>query len=91
MAKTTQRDRVLQYMIENNGITAYEAVVEVGCTQLSARICELQREGHIFSTELIRNVNRYGDRCHYLRYRYVGNLHEDVKTSYNVVTHQNAH
>jgi hypothetical protein len=70
--KITQRDRVLQYMKENNGITAYEAVTEVGCTQLSARICELQRGGYIFSTELIKNVNRYGDRCHYLRYRLVG-------------------
>lgn len=79
MAKITQRDRVLQYMRENNGITAYEAVVHVGCTQLSARICELQKEGHMFSTEVIKNINRYGDRCHYLRYRYVGNINEVAK------------
>lgn len=79
MAKITQRDRVLQYMRENNGITAYEAVVHVGCTQLSARICELQKEGHMFSTEVIKNINRYGDRCHYLRYRYVGNINEMAK------------
>ena len=77
--KITQRDRVLQYMRENNGITAYEAVVHVGCTQLSARICELQREGYMFSTELIKNVNRYGDRCHYLKYRYVGKIGEAAK------------
>ena len=77
--KITQRDRVLQYMRENNGITAYEAVIEVGCTQLAARICELEKEGHIFSTELIKNINRYGDRCHYLRYRYVGNIYEEAK------------
>lgn len=72
MAKITQRDRVLQYIRENGSITAYEAFKEIGCTQLSARICELQRDGYIFSTELIRNVNRYGDRCHYLKYRLVG-------------------
>lgn len=77
--KITQRDRVLQYMRENNGITAYEAVVHVGCTQLSARICELQKEGHMFSTEVIKNINRYGDACHYLRYRYVGCIHEVAK------------
>lgn len=77
--KITQRDRVLQYMRENNGITAYEAVVEVGCTQLSARICELQREGHMFSTEVIKNINRYGDACHYYRYRYVGKVGEVAK------------
>ena len=78
--KITQRDRVLQYMRENNGITAYEAVVEVGCTQLSARICELQREGYMFSTEMIKNTNRYGDKCHYLKYRYVGNINEVANT-----------
>ena len=72
MARITQRDRVLQYIRENGSITAYEAFKEIGCTQLSARICELQRDGYFFSTELIRNVNRYGDRCHYLKYRLVG-------------------
>jgi len=78
--KITQRDRVLQYMREHNGITAYEAVKEVGCLQLSARICELQKEGHMFSTELIKNVNRYGDPCHYYKYRYVGKTGEVAAT-----------
>jgi len=78
--KITQRDRVLQYMREHNGITAYEAVKEVGCLQLSARICELQKEGHMFSTELIKNVNRYGDPCHYYKYRYVGKIGEVAAT-----------
>lgn len=67
--KITQRDRVLQYMKENNGITAYEAVTEVGCTQLSARICELEAEGYVFDKELIKTKNRYGDNTHYYRYR----------------------
>ena len=69
--KITQRDRVLQYMKENNGITAYEAVTEVGCTQLSARICELESEGYIFETECIKTKNRYGDNTHYYKYRLV--------------------
>lgn len=77
--KITQRDRVLQYMRENNGITAYEAVTEVGCTQLSARICELQKEGHMFSTEIVKTRNRYNEPCHFLKYRYVGNVYEVAK------------
>ena len=77
--KITQRDRVLQHIRENGSITSYEAFTAIGCTQLSARICELQKEGHMFSTEVIKNINRYGDACHYYRYRYVGKVGEVAK------------
>lgn len=76
--KITQRDRILQYMRENNGITAYEAVVEVGCTQLSARICELEKDGYMFSTEVIKTRNRYNEPCRFLKYRYVGNVNDII-------------
>ena len=79
MARITQRDRVLRYIKERGSITAYEAVIELGCTQLAARICELQKEGHMFSTEVIKNINRYGDACHYYRYRYIGKVGEVAK------------
>ena len=67
--KITQRDRVLQFMNEHGSITAYEAFTEIGCTQLSARICELEAEGYVFDKELIKTKNRYGDNTHYYRYR----------------------
>lgn len=67
--KITQRDRVIQFMREHGSITAYEAFTEIGCTQLSARICELEAEGYMFDKELIKTKNRYGDNTHYYRYR----------------------
>lgn len=67
--KITQRDRVLQFMNEHGSIAAYEAFTEIGCTQLSARICELEAEGYVFDKELIKTKNRYGDNTHYYRYR----------------------
>jgi hypothetical protein len=67
--KITQRDRVIQFMREHGSITAYEAFTEIACTQLSARICELEAEGYVFDKELIKTKNRYGDNTHYYRYR----------------------
>ena len=67
--KITQRDRVIQFMREHGSITAYEAFTEIGCTQLAARICELEDEGYVFDKELIKTKNRYGDNTHYYRYR----------------------
>lgn len=69
--KITQRDRVIQFMREHGSITAYKAFTEIGCTQLSARICELEAEGYVFDKELIKTKNRYGDNTHYYKYRLV--------------------
>ena len=42
----TQQERIIQYMNDFGSITAIEAVAELGITQLSARICELQNKGY---------------------------------------------
>jgi predicted ArsR family transcriptional regulator len=64
----TQRKRILQYIDEKGSITALEAVREIGCTQLSARLCELEKEGYIFKKVTEKSKNRYGDPVHYKRY-----------------------
>ena len=38
----TQTEMILRYLEENRTISAYEAVMELGILQLSARICELE-------------------------------------------------
>ena len=68
MKKPTQRDRILQYIDEKGSNTALEAVSEIGCTQLSARLCELEREGMVFDKVVEKGKNRYGDPTHYTRY-----------------------
>lgn len=70
--KITQRDKILKYMGDFGSITAYEAVIDLGITQLSARLCELQNRGYEFNKEMVRGKNRYGDDTHYIRYSLKG-------------------
>ena len=66
--KPTQRDRVLQYIRENNYITSYQAYTELGCTQLATRISELKQRGFSFRKERVKTVNMYGDPTHFDMY-----------------------
>lgn len=66
--KITQKERILQYIEKKGSITALEAVREIGCTQLSARLCELEKEGYIFNKVTEKSKNRDGDPIHYTRY-----------------------
>lgn len=65
----TQTERILTYIRENGSISALEAAMDIGCLQLSARICELQKMGFNFTKQTVKSKNRYGDPVHYKRYR----------------------
>lgn len=64
----TQGEKILKYLDDFHSITAYEAVVDLGITQLSARLCELERRGYRFNKEMQFGKNRYGEKTHYIRY-----------------------
>lgn len=64
----TQRERVIQYIKDFGSITAWEAMKELGITQLAARLCELKSEGYHFGKQTEKGKNRYGDPCHWTRY-----------------------
>jgi len=66
--KITQRDRVLQYIMEHGHITSYKAYKDIGCTQLATRISELKDRGFSFRKERVKTVNMYGDPTHYNMY-----------------------
>jgi light-regulated signal transduction histidine kinase (bacteriophytochrome) len=66
--KITQRDRVLQYIMEHGHITSYKAYKDIGCTQLATRISELKDRGFSFRKERVKTVNMYGDPTHYDMY-----------------------
>ena len=52
MSKTTQAERILEYMREHpEGITPITALDEFGCFRLGARIYDLRREGHQITAE----------------------------------------
>lgn len=64
----TQGEKILKYLDDFQSITAYEAVVDLGITQLSARLCELEKRGYRFNKEMQFGKNRYGEKTHYIRY-----------------------
>lgn len=64
----TQQERIIKYMNDFGSITALEAVSDLGITQLSARICELQNKGYEFNKDLQTGKNRYGEPTHFIRY-----------------------
>ncbi len=67
--RITQRDRVLQYCRDFGSITSYQAYVDLGITQLGARVWELKNKyGYKFKKERVAKENRYGDMCHFDKY-----------------------
>ena len=65
----TQADRVLAYMETNGGITSLEAVQELGCTRLSARIADIAGRGIGIGKNWVVVKNRFGDDCRVIRYK----------------------
>lgn len=64
----TQRDRIINYINEFGSITALEAVRDLGILQLSARLCELERQGIRFEKKQESSLNRFGEKVYYTRY-----------------------
>ena len=67
--KSTQKQRVIDYIQEFGSISSWEAYADLGITQLGARIDQLKKEGYEFETEWESKKNRYGDNTTYKRYR----------------------
>lgn len=67
MAKS-QKERVLEYMKRFQGITALEAVRDLGVYRLAARISEIADDGY----EIVRTqesaLNRFGEKTYFTRY-----------------------
>ena len=67
MAKTKQTDAVLERM-KDGGITAKEAMDELGVYRLSARIYDLRREGYEIVSAFEDVPTRNGDTARVKRY-----------------------
>ena len=65
----TQGERIISYIKEFGSITVLEAFTDIGCTQLSARITELKRQGYMFTDEFVSSKNRYGEKVSFKRYK----------------------
>lgn len=64
----TQRDRILEYLLEWKTITPFQAFRDLGITKLATRISEMIAAGVKIKKETIYDKNRWGQTVHYCRY-----------------------
>jgi hypothetical protein len=68
----TQTDLILEYMQEFGSITPLEAVRDIGCYRLSARISDLRKMGYPIDTKTETVINRRGRKSNFARYSLIG-------------------
>lgn len=76
--KTTQREKVLNYIRQFGFITSWQAYAELGVTQLASRVYELKEQGYMFKKTRVNTTNRLGEKTHYDEYRLVEDNNEEV-------------
>ena len=64
----TQAERVIKYCKDFGHITSYQAYLDLGVTQLGARIKELEEQGVFFDREWEQSKNRYGEPVRFKKY-----------------------
>ena len=58
--KPTQSELILAYMKKHGSITPLDALLEIGCFRLGARIWDLKQAGHNIETEMVEVKTRHG-------------------------------
>ena len=66
--KTTQCEKILDYMQEHGGITQLDAYLDIGCWRLASRISDLKKRGYPIKREIIKVQNRYGESVAVAKY-----------------------
>lgn len=68
--KRSHKEMILDYMREHGSITPMEAIRELGCTRLGARIWDLiHKDGYNIVVETVTEKNRFGKPVSFARYR----------------------
>lgn len=65
----TQSQRILRHLEDYGSITQMDAMQDYGIMRLASRVDELRKAGHPIITERVEGFNRYGEKCHWARYR----------------------
>lgn len=76
--KTTQRQKIINYIREFGSITSYEAYIDLGVTQLATRIKELKEQGYEFKTRWESAKNRYNEPVSFKRYYLLDMIAENM-------------
>ena len=66
--KSTQCDKVLEYMKTFGSITQLQALSDIGCMRLASRISDLRYQGHSIGRRMKTSKNRYGDDVYFAEY-----------------------
>lgn len=80
--KISQTQRIINYMRQFGSITDSEAVKDLGCHRLAARIHDLKKMGYEIQDEWESDFNRFGEKTEYKRYR----LADIVQDNMNHIT-----
>jgi hypothetical protein len=66
----TQAQEILQYINLHGSITPLDALRELGCFRLAARIYDLEQEGYVFPRETVKAKGvRTGKVVRFTRYK----------------------
>ena len=66
--KSTQCDKVLEYMRQFGSITQLQALSDIGCMRLASRISDLRQQGFAIGRRIKTSKNRYGDSVSFAEY-----------------------
>ena len=66
--KSTQCDKVLEYMKTFGSITQLQALSDIGCMRLASRISDLRYQGYAIGRRIKTSKNRYGDSVSFAEY-----------------------
>lgn len=66
--KSTQCEKVLEYMRQFGSITQLEALHDIGCMRLASRISDLRAQGYPIGRRIRTSKNRYGDTVSFAEY-----------------------
>ena len=66
--KSTQCDKVLEYMRTFGSITQLDALRDIGCMRLASRISDLRAQGYPIGRRIKTGKNRYGDSVSFAEY-----------------------
>lgn len=66
--RRTQSDMVLRYMHQFGSITPMDAMQDLGCMRLAARISNLRADGNKIGRRMRKFTNRYGNTVSFAEY-----------------------
>lgn len=64
----TQSERIARHLRDYGSITSLEAIQEYGIMRLASRVSDLKKAGFPIHAEMVKGVNRYGEKISFARY-----------------------